>query len=94
MFKCGTCFIYTNDLENGKCPSCGNSVENMCKEDHTCKCNIDIHEGICYCPVCGKPICPCGSHDVSVISRVTGYLSDVKGWNKAKKQELLDRQRY
>ena len=40
-------------------------------------------------------ICPeCGSHDVSQVSRVTGYLADVAGWNQGKQQELKDRARY
>ncbi|MBP8676317.1 MAG: oxidoreductase, partial [Methanoculleus sp.] len=36
----------------------------------------------------------CGSHDVMQISRVTGYLQDVAGWNAGKQQELKDRVRY
>ena len=39
--------------------------------------------------------CPeCGSHDVVQISRVTGYLQEVSGWNAGKQQELKDRARY
>jgi len=39
--------------------------------------------------------CPsCGSTDVDHISRITGYLQAVSGWNSAKRQELLDRKRY
>jgi anaerobic ribonucleoside-triphosphate reductase len=42
-----------------------------------------------------KAVCPeCGSHDVTQISRVTGYLQDVSGWNASKQQELKDRMRY
>jgi len=42
-----------------------------------------------------KDECPnCGSTDVEQISRVTGYLQAVSGWNAAKKQELEDRKRY
>jgi anaerobic ribonucleoside-triphosphate reductase len=42
-----------------------------------------------------KDECPnCGSSDVDHISRITGYLQAVSGWNNAKKQELLDRRRY
>ena len=45
--------------------------------------------------LCGKPVCPeCGSHDVVQVSRVTGYLQDVSGWNAGKQQELKDRTRY
>lgn len=47
------------------------------------------------CPVCDKPMCPdCGNHNVTQLSRVTGYIGDVSGWNNAKKQELKDRKRY
>jgi len=28
------------------------------------------------------------------MSRVTGYMQAVSGWNEAKKQELKDRKRY
>jgi len=36
----------------------------------------------------------CGSNNVEHLSRVTGYIQAVSGWNAAKKQELKDRQRY
>lgn len=36
----------------------------------------------------------CGSKNIDHISRVTGYLQAVSGWNEAKKQELKDRKRY
>lgn len=36
----------------------------------------------------------CGSNNVDYISRVTGYLQAVSGWNEAKKQELVDRKKY
>jgi ribonucleoside-triphosphate reductase len=37
-------------------------------------------------------ICPvCNSKNVKNWSRITGYYSDVSGWNSAKKQELRDR---
>lgn len=39
--------------------------------------------------------CPkCGSENVNYLSRITGYLQDVDGWNEGKKQELMDRKRY
>ncbi|RZN14639.1 MAG: anaerobic ribonucleoside-triphosphate reductase [Methanosarcinales archaeon] len=39
--------------------------------------------------------CPnCGSENVEHLSRVTGYVQAVSGWNESKKQELKDRQRY
>jgi anaerobic ribonucleoside-triphosphate reductase len=51
--------------------------------------------GIAYCPVCGAAMCPvCHRHNVTQLSRVTGYISSVDGWNEAKKQELKDRQRH
>ena len=42
-----------------------------------------------------KENCPnCGSEEVDHISRITGYLQAVSGWNSAKRQELKDRKRY
>ena len=39
--------------------------------------------------------CPrCGSDEVQHLSRITGYLQSVEGWNKGKRQELKDRKRY
>lgn len=55
----------------------------------------EIIAGTEICPVCNRPICPeCHNHSVVSLSRVTGYVQDISGWNNAKKQELLDRQRY
>ena len=88
--RCNSCYLYTR-FEI--CPLCQKKTTPTCEKDHPCSCLGDIHEGTYYCG-CGNPTCPCGSHDVVQISRVTGYLSDVKGWNAAKKQELIDRQRY
>jgi anaerobic ribonucleoside-triphosphate reductase len=51
--------------------------------------------GIAYCEVCGAAKCPvCGRHNVIQLSRVTGYVGAVNGWNEAKKHELKDRKRY
>ncbi len=36
----------------------------------------------------------CGSSNIEQLSRVTGYIQSVSGWNAAKKQELEDRMRY
>jgi ribonucleoside-triphosphate reductase len=36
----------------------------------------------------------CNSDNVEHLSRVTGYIQSVGGWNAAKKQELADRMRY
>jgi len=61
------------------------------------------HKGLCKsvaggtakCPVCGAWMCPtCNSHAVDILSRVTGYLQIVSGWNAAKTQEHQDRNRY
>jgi len=42
-----------------------------------------------------KEECPrCESDHLEHLSRVTGYLQSVSGWNEAKKQELKDRNRY
>lgn len=47
-----------------------------------------------HCPVCDQPVCPdCMNHNVHQLSRVTGYLSNVGGWNSGKRQELKDRNR-
>ena len=36
----------------------------------------------------------CHCTNLDYISRITGYLQSVSGWNEGKKQELLDRMRY
>lgn len=57
-------------------------------------CGKDTVPNTMVCPVCGEPCCPkCFWHDVIQVSRVTGYLSDVSGWNASKTQEFKDRQR-
>ncbi|KAF1078985.1 hypothetical protein MKMG_00128 [Methanogenium sp. MK-MG] len=91
-YKCHTCH---HVVDEHPCPCCGETeLEIMCPLDH-CHCSHNITETIEYCPLCGKPVCPeCGSHDVSQVSRVTGYLADVSGWNQGKQQELKDRSRY
>lgn len=96
-FKCHSeCKLILNeeDLDDGKCPQCGGDVLPMCERDH-CHCTHYMVESIAYCPLCGEPMCPkCGSHDVAQISRVTGYLQEVGGWNMGKQQELKDRKRH
>lgn len=96
-YKCHTCHIviHENDLIDGNCPKCESNLglKKMCSKDHM-DCNHDIVDTIRYCPDCGAPMCPeCGSHDVSQVSRVTGYLADVAGFNEGKQQELKDRHR-
>jgi anaerobic ribonucleoside-triphosphate reductase len=92
-YKCYTCHIIVDDPP--VCPICGDEhLKVMCPLDNA-ECSHDISAEIEYCPLCGEAICPaCGSHDVMQISRVTGYLQDVSGWNAGKQQELKDRQRY
>lgn len=59
------------------------------------KCTGDTVPNIAYCPVCGMAMCPvCKNHNVHQLSRVTGYIGNVSGWNEAKKQELKDRTHY
>jgi len=85
---------WTVDKTIKACPECGGEIVEMCPLDH-CNCSHEILETITYCPLCSAPICPeCGSHDVVQISRVTGYLQEVGGWNAGKQQELKDRTRY
>ncbi|MDD5453973.1 MAG: anaerobic ribonucleoside-triphosphate reductase [Candidatus Ratteibacteria bacterium] len=58
----------------------------------SCKTTVS---GIKTCPICKMPMCPCcGNHSVEQLSRVTGYIQAVSGWNSGKVQELEDRQRY
>ena len=69
----------------------------------TTKSNIGYYaytKDLTICSNCGKvtsPIfeqCPyCGSTKVEWWSRVTGYYQAVSGWNKGKKQELMNRYR-
>ena len=93
-WKCFTCMtiLKNSELIDKKCPVCGeNHLQQMCPVDHN-SCSHTIIERIEYCPVCKQAICPeCGDHSVVQISRVTGYLQDVSGWNNSKKAELKDR---
>ena len=73
------------------CPVCGAEIPKACPNDH-CHCSHAVSEGFAVCKLCGKFMCPtCYSHDVLVLSRVTGYYQDVGGFNEAKVQELKDR---
>jgi hypothetical protein len=100
-YKCLKCLLYIDeeDLNENKCPVCngiiGEDVIEACVNDHPCTCGVDSHASVVFCEICGQPICPgCGSHDVVAISRVTGYLQEVNGFNAGKKQELKDRNRH
>jgi hypothetical protein len=96
-YKCHICHLILrgSDLIDGNCPVCGeaSALKIMCPLDHA-HCSHTVIESLAYCPICGHAICPeCGTHDVSQMSRITGYVSSVEGWNKAKAQELMDRVR-
>jgi hypothetical protein len=108
-YTCPSCkhMFNASHMSNPKtpaCPHCGTTgVDPVCPLDHI-NCGKDPQRA-CYhqkvfdhaevCPVCGEPVCPgCGSHDVEVMSRITGYLSDYSGWNAGKAQEFKDRVRY
>ena len=91
--------------DNVICPNCRTrNAALICKVDRYSiglklkgfKCrSSDIISGTDLCPVCKDPICPkCYNHSVVSLSRVTGYMSEISGWNNAKKQELADRKRY
>jgi len=59
------------------------------------KCNRETVPNTAKCLLCGNYMCPdCGNHNVEVLSRVTGYLQVLSGWNESKKQEFEDRDRY
>jgi len=97
-WKCHICKLILNedDLVNGLCPKCNSDLglREMCARDHN-HCGHDMSAGVATCPVCGEFCCPeCGCHDVFVMSRVTGYLAEVNGFNAGKRAEFNDRQRY
>lgn len=57
-------------------------------------CGKDMVAGIATCPICGAYVCPtCKNHMCTPLSRVTGYVAAVDGWNASKQQELQDRVR-
>ncbi len=98
-YKCHTCKLVLDetDLVNEKCPICKDirsNLQKMCELDH-CDCSHDKVESVAFCPRCGVPVCPiCCSHDVVAITRVTGYLQELGGFNAGKQQEVRDRHRY
>ena len=92
-YKCDRCYhvVTASDV----CPVCGNvHLTEMCPND-TCTCTHSPMGGIAFCEICGEPVCPvCGAHDVVQLSRITGYIQDVSGWNAGKRKELELRRRY
>ena len=96
MYKCNVCKLAIPDefLDGESCPECGAIVVKMCENDKA-GCNCGVVAGLKVCEICGEFMCPeCGCHEVNPVSRVTGYLQDVSGWNLAKKTELINRYRY
>jgi len=90
-YKCPICYKIVEELP---CPECGYTCPlPMCREDHVCTCLMPISEKIRFCEVCGSAICPCGSHDVEVHTRITGYINALSGFNAGKAQEVKDRVR-
>lgn len=58
-------------------------------------CCKNLVGGIVNCPICSQPMCPdCSNHGVTQLSRVTGYMGDIAGFNAGKRQELLERKRH
>lgn len=102
-YKCLNCFLIMAECDTDievlpkrevrRCPDCCAEVVPMCSHDHICFCNGQVMDGTKLCPECGEYVCQCGSHDCEVLSRITGYYGSLKGWNKAKAQELKDRTR-
>jgi hypothetical protein len=108
-WKCHHCFTIIPDekIVDGKCPVCNQSkfLKKMCENDHVCTCADTVQPGIHVCEKCGAFTCACGAENSVVVSRVTGFevkmrscidgnLSEVGGWNQAKKNELIARTRY
>jgi hypothetical protein len=92
-WKCNACYTIVDEYP---CPCCGerSAIEEMCPNDHVCTCSQEVHETLAYCPLCGKATCPeCGSHDVCQLTRITGYINDIAGFNNGKAQEVKDRVR-
>jgi hypothetical protein len=90
-WKCPICYKIVEELP---CPECGYEAPlAMCHKDHVCTCLNPISEKIRFCEVCGSAICPCGSHDVEVHTRITGYINALSGFNAGKAQEVKDRVR-
>jgi RNA polymerase subunit RPABC4/transcription elongation factor Spt4 len=92
-WKCNACYTI---VDENPCPVCGekSAIVKMCPNDCVCTCLADVKERLAYCPICGQGMCPtCGSHDVAQLTRITGYINDVAGFNNGKAQEVKDRVR-
>jgi hypothetical protein len=95
LYKCNACghFLEERDLIDSKCPGCGMVPEKRCSKDRICNCIYDIEGGTQVCTECGEFTCKCGSHSVMVLSRITGYIQEIGGWNYGKVSEFVDRHR-
>jgi hypothetical protein len=83
------------DKENEPCPICKTPMSKLCELDHKCICVVEVQGGIQICPKCKKLVCACGGHDCVGITRITGYYSEISGYNAAKYQEVVkDRKHY
>lgn len=92
------CLEWNKEVNDGKILKTENAID--CPiffwviQNNT-KCHKELVPYTDVCPLCGLPVCPdCMNHNVDIVSRVTGYLSNVSGWNTSKKQEFEDRYRY
>lgn len=92
------CEIYLKESNDGKQIKVKNPMDCPIAQwvvYNNAKCHRQMIPNIATCPICGSPVCPdCMNHLVEQLSRVTGYLSIVSGWNESKKQEFEDRNRY
>lgn len=92
------CMDWLDEFNAGKPLKINNFMEcplALYVAENKTKCARETVALTAMCPICNLPMCPdCGNHNVDVISRVTGYLSTVGGWNASKKQEFEDRNRY
>ena len=92
------CKEWINEFNGGKLMKVNNPMECPIAQwiaYNKKKCSKEMVANTATCSICGSPVCPeCGNHNVEQLSRVTGYLSTVSGWNESKKQEFSDRNHY
>ena len=92
------CLTWLDEFNEGKQLKLDNSKKcplSVWVEHNHQACGRDLVGGITSCLICGQPMCPdCSNHGVTQLSRVTGYMGDIAGWNAGKRQELKERQKY
>ena len=92
------CKAWMNEFNDGQLMKVDNPLKcpvNIWVKHNHAHCGKDLVANTTYCEICGEACCPeCHNHDVMQISRVTGYMGDVAGWNAGKKQEFKDRMRH